>query len=216
MSVHDPVRAQRRFLPASTFKIPHALIALDEGVVRDEHETFAWDGKKRSIEAWNQSQTLAQAMKHSTVWVFQEIARRLGETREQAWFDKLNYGNRDMSGGLTQFWLDGGLRISAAEQIAFLSQLRALKLPASERSQRIVRHITLIEAARDYAVFGKTGWAQPEGAAKGLGWLVGWVDREDRHAVFALNMEMSAMRDAPKRLAITRDILRADGWLAAG
>jgi len=34
--VHGPVRAALRVSPASTFKIPHSLFALDAGLVRDE------------------------------------------------------------------------------------------------------------------------------------------------------------------------------------
>ena len=38
--VHNPARAAQRFSPASTFKIPHTLMALDAGAVRDEFEVF--------------------------------------------------------------------------------------------------------------------------------------------------------------------------------
>ncbi|WP_404872937.1 penicillin-binding transpeptidase domain-containing protein, partial [Klebsiella pneumoniae] len=40
-------RANQAFLPASTFKIPNSLIALDLGVVKDEHQVFKWDGQTR-------------------------------------------------------------------------------------------------------------------------------------------------------------------------
>ena len=36
MLAYDVERAQKRFMPASTFKVPHALFALDAGAVRDE------------------------------------------------------------------------------------------------------------------------------------------------------------------------------------
>ncbi|MBK7660457.1 MAG: hypothetical protein IPJ28_15655 [Betaproteobacteria bacterium] len=49
LRAYDEARASERFLPASTFKIPHALIGLETGAVVDEHEVFRWDGKpKRS------------------------------------------------------------------------------------------------------------------------------------------------------------------------
>src|SRR5437016_10974188 len=43
--VCDEARAGKRYPPASTFKIPHALFALDAGVVRDEFQIFKWEGK---------------------------------------------------------------------------------------------------------------------------------------------------------------------------
>jgi beta-lactamase class D len=45
--VHDTARAGTRFIPASTFKIAHALFALDAGIVRDEFQVFRWDGVQR-------------------------------------------------------------------------------------------------------------------------------------------------------------------------
>src|SRR3979490_2431579 len=38
----------RRTLPASTFKIPHALIALDTGVVTDQ-TVMTWDGRRKTF-----------------------------------------------------------------------------------------------------------------------------------------------------------------------
>lgn len=42
MLVFDPVRSKKRYSPASTFKIPHTLFALDAGAVRDEFQIFRW------------------------------------------------------------------------------------------------------------------------------------------------------------------------------
>ncbi|WP_435868052.1 penicillin-binding transpeptidase domain-containing protein, partial [Escherichia coli] len=46
-------RANQAFLPASTFKIPNSLIALDLGVVKDEHQVF----KKSQgvVVLWNEN-----------------------------------------------------------------------------------------------------------------------------------------------------------------
>jgi beta-lactamase class D len=38
--VFDEARARQRFLPASTFKIANALIGLEVGSIRDQHEVF--------------------------------------------------------------------------------------------------------------------------------------------------------------------------------
>jgi beta-lactamase class D len=51
--VHDDVRARRRFVPASTFKIPHLLFALDAGIATDASQTFRWDGEQRRFAHWN-------------------------------------------------------------------------------------------------------------------------------------------------------------------
>lgn len=43
------------YIPASTFKIPHTLIALETGVI-DSSTIFEWDSLSRSYEPWNHDQ----------------------------------------------------------------------------------------------------------------------------------------------------------------
>ena len=108
----DKVRSGEGKLPASTFKIPNSLIALETGVVQDpDKDVFKWDGVKRDIEAWNKDHTLRSAIAVSAVPVYQEIARRIGQERMQKYVDLFEYGNRDIGGGIDQFWLTGNLRI---------------------------------------------------------------------------------------------------------
>ena len=78
------------------------------------------DGVKRDFDGWNQDQTLRSSMRHSTVWVYQQFAREIGEVREKEYLTRIQYGNADLSGGVDRFWLDGALRISAMEQVDFL------------------------------------------------------------------------------------------------
>ena len=55
-AVFDQARLEKRYSPASSFKIPHTLFALDAGVVRDEFQVFRWDGIERSFAEHNQDQ----------------------------------------------------------------------------------------------------------------------------------------------------------------
>ena len=106
----DKERSGEAKLPASTFKIPNSLIALETGVVADpDKDVFKWDGVTRSIEAWNKDHTLRSAIAASAVPVYQEIARRIGAERMQKYLDLFDYGNRDIGGGIDQFWLTGNL-----------------------------------------------------------------------------------------------------------
>lgn len=93
----DKERSGEAKLPASTFKIPNSLIALETGVVTDpDKDVFPWDGVKRPIEAWNKDHTLRSAILVSAVPVYQEIARRIGQERMQKYVDLFDYGNRDI------------------------------------------------------------------------------------------------------------------------
>src|SRR6266403_112985 len=69
----DKNRSGEAKLPASTFKIPNSLIALETGVVGDpDKDVFKWDGVVRSIEGWNRDHTLRSAIAASAVPVYQE------------------------------------------------------------------------------------------------------------------------------------------------
>src|SRR5262249_600459 len=52
LTVSNLARAQRRFVPASTFKIPNTLIGPDAGVVRDIDEIIPYGGKPQPFKAW--------------------------------------------------------------------------------------------------------------------------------------------------------------------
>jgi beta-lactamase class D len=211
-SVHAPNRARKRYLPASTFKVPHALFALDAGVVRDEFQVFRWDGTRHEIESWNRDQDLRSSMRNSTVWVYQLFARAIGEEQEQRYLRSIDYGNADPSGGVERFWLDGALRISAEEQIAFLQRLQRNELPFRVEHQRLVKDVMIVEAGRDWILRAKTGWqarVEPQ-----VGWWVGWVERPEGVVFFALNIDMpNGAKDLPKREGIARTVLRSIGAL---
>ena len=116
----DKDRSGEAMLPASTFKIPNSVIALETGVVGDpDKDIFKWDGVVRSIEAWNRDHTMRSAIAASAVPVYQEIARRIGAERMQKFVDLFEYGNRDIGGGIDQFWLTGNLRIDPVQQVDF-------------------------------------------------------------------------------------------------
>jgi beta-lactamase class D len=201
-------RAGRELLPASTFKIVNSLVALETGVVADEHTVFEWDGVERERSETNRDFALAGAFRDSVLWYYEEIARRVGRERYEYWLARVGYGNCKASGPNTAFWLDGDLRISARQQVRFLDRLRRGDLPFSRRSMEIVRRIMVLEETPEYTLRGKTGWARPPGEE--IGWWVGWVERRDGRAfVFATNLvaPRGARDFGAARLAITRAIL---------
>ena len=88
--VYNPDRAKRRYSPASTFKIPHTLFALDAGVVVDEFQVFAWDGVMRTFAGHNQDQNLRSAMRCSTLWVYQKFAKQISEAKARSYLRASN------------------------------------------------------------------------------------------------------------------------------
>lgn len=207
-------RARTRFVPASTFKVPHALFALDAGLVRDEFQVFRWDGTERDIDSWNRDQDLRSSMRNSTVWVYQLFARELGEESERACLRKIGYGNADPSGGIDTFWLSGNLRISAMEQVAFLQRLYRNALPFRIEHQHLVKDVMIVEAGRTWILRAKTGSAAR--AKPQVGWWVGWVEWPEGPVFFAINIDMpNGADDLTKRERVARDVLRSIGALPA-
>ncbi len=208
----DKNRSGEAKLPASTFKIPNSLIALETGAVEDpDKDVFKWDGVTRPIEAWNKDHTLRSAIAASVVPVYQEIARRIGEVRMQKYVDLFDYGNRDIGGGIDQFWLTGNLRIDPVQQVDFVDRLRRGVLPISKRSQELVRDILPVTKVGDAVIRAKSGLLGAERGEPSLGWMVGWAEKGSAHTVFALNMDCPEPRLIPERMVLTQACLKDIG-----
>src|SRR5882762_6569702 len=197
----DKDRSGEAKLPASTFKIPNSLIALETGVVGDpDKDVFKWDGVVRSIEGWNRDHTLRSAIAASAVPVYQEIARRIGQERMQKYVDLFEYGNRDIGGGIDQFWLTGNLRIDPIQQIDFVDRLRRGALPVAKRSQELVRDILPVTKSGDAVIRAKSGLLGAEVGKPSLGWLVGWAEKGSAATVFAMNMDCKDQNQIAARM----------------
>ncbi len=203
-------RAHERFIPASTFKIANALIGLSVGAVQSVDEVLPYTGPKEPfIAAWAEDMALREAMGLSNVPIFQELARRIGHRRMAQGVAMLGYGNARIGAAVDRFWLDGPLEISAVEQSIFLAALAQGELNCSKAAQSAVRDIVLLEQTQKAKLYGKTGWQNAPGS--GVGWWVGWVERQGRVYAFALNMQINTPEDAPKRQRLGRAALELMG-----
>src|SRR5580658_5421056 len=204
----DSDRSGEAKLPASTFKIPNSVIALETGVVGDpDKDVFKWDGVVRGIAAWNRDHTLRSAIAASAVPVYQEIARRIGAERMQKYLDLFEYGNRDIGGGIDQFWLTGALRIDPVQQVDFVDRLRRGVLPVSKRSQEQVANILPVTKSGDSVIRAKSGLLGAENGKPSLGWMVGWAEKDMAQTVFALNLDVREPRHIPGRMKLTQQCL---------
>ena len=207
-----PEQCSKRLAPASTFKVPHALIALETGVLSGPEEVRRWDGTKHGRETWNQDQTLDTAIRYSTVWFFQGTARQIGRERMEDWLKRLRYGNTDASGDITRFWINGTLRITPEEQLDFMARLYRNELPVSERSREIVKRtlahgpdtvgntrsgVSLYGPWKDGAVLSaKTGWTHVKGEGD-VTWLIGHVRAPRGEYVFVSSVTTPKRQSEP-------------------
>jgi beta-lactamase class D len=214
LTVVNPAEAERRHLPASTFKIPNTLIGLETGVIPDASFRLPWDGKKRWLDSWNRDHDLPSAMKHSVVWYYQEVARRVGAARMRRLVGAFGYGNRDTGpdAAVDRFWLDAPLAISPREQVEFLERMRTGKLPVKPAHVALVRRIITLDERPGRVLQGKTGLGHEGNRV--VGWLVGYVVKDGREHVYAtlvLAPRAETARVMPLRRALAEQLLKRRG-----
>ena len=204
INIYNDKRASELFSPASTFKIPHSLIALNEGIVKKD-SVIVWDKKIREYESWNKDQILLTAFKSSCVWCYQEFASKIGVEKYKKYLKELNYGNKKIGDDVTRFWLDESLEITTFEQIKFLKRFYTNNLPFKIEDINLLKEIMIDEKNENYTIRAKTGW---EGR---YGWYVGYVETKDDVWFFAMNIDTKSKDDLPKRKTITLETLRLKG-----
>jgi len=206
-SFWNPRRCHDGFLPASTFKIWNTLIGIETGAVDGPDHRFAWDGVERTFASWNRDHTLRSAFQTSAVWYYQEVARRIGAARMADYLNRIHYGTADIGQGIDTFWLEGPLRITPRQQVELLNDLLTGKLPFGAPAVATLTDLSRLDGGDDWQLHGKTGWYQTPDL--NVGWLVGWVERQGKRYVYALNVEAprSNAGFGPARPAITRAML---------
>ena len=202
--IYNDKRASELFSPASTFKIPHSLIALNEGIVKKD-SVIVWDKKIREYESWNKDQILLTAFKRSCVWCYQEFASKIGVEKYEKYLKSLDYGNKNIGNEITRFWLDESLKITTFEQIKFLKRFYTNDLPFKIEDMNTLKEIMIDEKNENYTLRAKTGW---EGR---YGWYVGYVETKNDVWFFAMNIDTKSKDDLPKRKAITLETLKLKG-----
>jgi len=208
---YNSSRAAKRFIPASTFKIANSLIGLSVGAVKNVDDILPYGGKPQYLDIWEHDMSLRAAIKISNYPIYQELARRIGLKDMQENIDNLNYGNKTIGNFLDNFWVEGPLKISALEQVQFLSRLTLNTLPYSAIVQQQVRDILELERTDKGILYAKTGWTTTPDP--GIGWWVGWVKREDRIYCFALNIDIKSRDDLKKRMELGKVSLKILGIL---
>lgn len=211
-------RAARRYSPFSTFKIPSSIIALETGTVSDVNKTLEWDKQKYPKEdwwpaTWAGEHNLKSAIKYSVVPLYRHVASQIGTKKMKAHIVAFDYGNKDISSGIDNFWLGGSIKISGLEQVKFLKKFYNGQLKASSKTIDSVKSILIQESTENYTLSYKTGAGYPGKDRKyALGWLVGYVEKQDNVYFFALNIDGPSFSEILKpRIEIAKSILKEIG-----
>lgn len=197
--------AKKRHLPASTFKIPNSIIALELGVMENDSTISKWDGKPRNLKTWEQDLVFRDAFHLSCVPCYQEIARKIGVESMKKYVTIFDYGKMDIqSSNIDFFWLEGKSGISQMEQIEFLRKFNQSSFPLSGHTYEIMRRMMIIEENSKFTLRGKTGWSVSNNQDNC--WFVGWVETQNGQYYFATNVEPGSNTSSEDLFSLRKDI----------
>lgn len=195
-------------LPASTFKIPNSIIALELGIMENDSTINKWDGKPRYMKRWERDLTFRNAFHLSCVPCYQEIARKVGVRKMQEYVYNFSYGDmRIDSSNIDLFWLEGESTITQFQQIEFLKSFNERALPITDRTHEIIRRMMIIEENEGFTLRGKTGWSVTDDQDNC--WFVGWVETTDGFYYFATNIEPQEGTDSNDLFTKRKDVTYA-------
>lgn len=205
-SIHDLEHATLRLAPDSTYKIYDALFGLEEGIITPEDSFISWNGENYPFESWNTNQTLQSAMTSSVNWYFQSIDNQLGAISVYNYIQQIGYGNENMSGSLSTYWLESSLKISPIEQVELLIKLRNNSLGFSSENINAVEDAICLSSSDAGTFYGKTGTGRVDGQDVN-GWFIGFVETSDNTYFFATNIGASKDASGSNASKITLSIL---------
>lgn len=205
-NIHNRKRATLRVAPNSTYKIYSALFGLEDGIITPENSFIKWNGISYPFEAWNADQTLPSAMSASVNWYFEYLDEQLGETSVQEYLHKIEYGNEDLSGDFSSYWMESSLKISPIEQVKLLIQLQNHNLGFAPEHVDTVKDAIHISTSSFGDLYGKTGTGRVNGQDIN-GWFIGFIENTDNTYFFATNIQNEQLATGSKASDITLSIL---------
>ena len=205
-SIHDVDHATLRVAPNSTYKIYAALFGLEEGVITPENTFIAWDGKNYPFDTWNNDQILQSAMSNSVNWYFQSLNEQLGSPSVNKYIQQIKYGNENMSGNFSSFWMESSLKISPIEQVELLTKLQNNSFSFAPENINAVKDAIYLSSSDTGKFYGKTGTGRVNGQDVN-GWFIGYIETADNTFFFATNIGADSNATGGNATEITMSIL---------
>ena len=205
-SIHNIDHATLRVAPDSTYKIYDALFGLEENVITPEDSFIAWNGESYPFEAWNADQTLQSAMASSVNWYFQSVDEQLGTASVYDYIKEIGYGNENISGDFSTYWMESSLEISPVEQVELLIKLQNNRFDFAPENINAVKDAVCLSSSDAGTFYGKTGTGRVDGQDVN-GWFIGYIETVDNTYFFATNIGADSDATGGNATEITMSIL---------
>lgn len=205
-NVHDLEHAALRIAPNSTYKIYDALFGLEEGIITSADSFIPWDRKTYPIAAWNADQTLESAMSSSVNWYFQSLDQKLGFSDLRHYIRQIGYGNENLTGDLSSYWMESSLKISPLEQVEILVKLHDNSFGFTPENISTVKDSICLSTSKTGTFYGKTGTGRVNDRDIN-GWFIGFIETADNTCYFATNISADNGAAGSSAAKITLSIL---------
>jgi bla regulator protein BlaR1 len=205
-SIYNKERSITRLSPDSTYKIYGALFALENGIINKDG-IQDWDTTVYPYKEWNQTQTLTSAMKYSVSWYFWNLDQVAGLRKLEDYYEEINYGNADLSGGIKDYWLESSLLISPVEQVELLKNFYSNDLIFQQDNIDIIKDTIKINEADGFILSGKTGTGTVRNKDVN-GWFIGYIEKGEDTFIFATNICGEDNANGSVATSITLSILK--------
>ena len=204
--IYNRDKSTTRVSPDSTYKIFDALVALESGIINNKNSTLKWSGENYPYESWNKDQNLESAVKNSVNWYFQDIDKQIGKEKLQSYYKKMAYGNYNLAGRVSDYWLESSLQISSVEQVQMIKDFYTNNMIFKKENIDTVKNALKLSEKNGAVLSGKTG----TGAVNGEninGWFIGYVEKGGKTFIFAANIQNEDNAKGSTAANITLSIL---------
>jgi bla regulator protein BlaR1 len=204
--IYNKDKSTLRVSPDSTIKIYSALLGLERHVITPKNTVMRWNHMIYPYDSWNANQTLSSAMQNSVNWYFQTIDQENGLQALTGFYNKIGYGNCNLSGGVSSYWQESSLLISPVEQVQVLTKFYQNSMNFNTQNVNTIK-ASIRDSERNGATLsGKTGSSVVNGKA-GNGWFIGYVEKNGNVTFFSTNIQGSDDVSGQKAAQITLSIL---------
>ena len=204
--IYNMDNASLRISPDSTYKIYDALLGLEENIITSSNSFIKWDNTTYPFESWNKNHSLSSAMEFSVNWYFQTLDKHMEKNKISNYLRQIQYGNQNITGSLTSYWLESSLKISPIEQVELLYKLQTNKLNFSSKNINAVKSSICLSSSNKGILYGKTGTGRVNHQDIN-GWFVGFIESSNTNYFFATNIQANTDSTGSHAAKITLSIL---------
>ena len=191
--VYNPEGAKTKYSVHSTSKILWSIIALEEGIVKDENDFIKWDSLKypkrgANHPGWYEDNNIVSALKYSVNWYYMEILSKMTPEMIEYYLNKYNYQRGFEVGRVHYFGLTARIEKSEFEQIGFLKQFYSNELGVKPKTHELVTEGLFYKQSGNKKVYLRTGMGPVKDNSTGIVWCIGYVVTNDDVIFYAANV----------------------------